>query len=341
VLDDPRDGSLDRGRPYVVSGCQHLAALAVIEDTARDSLIGPWDAAQQCNSRLHIDGPVVPQLENAEHDHVYVPQLSATIRGAATATVSRTCCSERATRLLVAALAAHRRGMRGAEHGYMHDDDDHAVAARAVLDIAAIGDTSLLFAHLNGYADNTRLLSEFLRALAAAGEETHTRAAAARAVWPAVLDHVVELVASGACPPGDGHYGEAPLAAAIPAPSFEEGYLHREYEGEPIIWADPVALTPEIERWLPLAAGHREALDTLAHLLSRLSPEQQAEVGLPWLDDLVMADPGKIANRSLLLPEWLERVRPHAASGPLERSWHRIVDALTVAGDDRAARLAD
>jgi len=321
--------------------CHHPTALAVIEDTARDCLIGPWDPAPQRNGRLHIDGPVAIQLEAAEHDHVDVPRLNAAIRGAAAAASSTACCRADASTLLAAALAAHRAGMRASEYGDQHSDNDAAVAARAVLDIAATGDRTLLFTHIDGYADHPRLLSEFLHALVAAGEETQTRAAAARQAWPAVLDHIIKLVTSGTCPRDDHQYGYTPLAAAIPTPSYASGYLHREYEGAPIPWPDPIALAPQIEQWLPIAAGHRETIDALAQLLDRLPAERQARIGLAWMEQLVMANPAVIANRSFMLPNWLQRVEPHATSEPLRTAWHRIVDALTVAGDDRVAALAD
>jgi hypothetical protein len=320
--------------------CHHVAALAIVEDTARESLIGHWDPAQQRTARLHIEGPVAPRLQEAGHDRIYVPRLSAAIRGAAPAAVSIACCRADASALLTAALTAHRRGMRSYEQAYHHSGDDAAAAARAVLEVAAAGDNSLLFSHIDDYANHPRLLSEFLRALGAAGEETGRRARAARDLWPAVMQRVIELFASGACRGDDRHYEEALLAAVIPTPSYESGYLHREYEGEPISWAGPLALAPQIEQWLPLAAGHRQPLDALLHLLDRIPADQQAQIGLPWIEQLVVANPEQIANRSYLLPEWLERVRLHALSQALA-AWHRIVDALTVAGDARIAALAD
>lgn len=320
--------------------CHHVAALAIIEDTARDSLIGPWDQDLQRNTRLHIDGPVAPRLATAKQEQVYVPQLNATIRGASAAAASSACCRDDARTLLAAALAAHRRGMHAFEHGYMHSSNDAIVVARAVLDVASTGDMTLLFSHIDDYAENPRLLSEFLRALAAAGEESQARAVTARRVWPALFDHVVEL-AEARSELQHVRFGESPLAAVIPMPSYETGYLHREYEGDPIRWADPAALAPQIERWIPVAAGQPETVDALAHLLSaREGARQAAQPGLPWMEKLVMADPEQIANRSFLLPEWLERVRPSAAE-ELLKSWHRMVDALTVAGDHRVARLAD
>jgi hypothetical protein len=321
--------------------CHHVAALRIIEDIARDCLIGPWDPNLQRRGRLHIDGPVAPQLREAERDRVLVPRLSAAIRGASAAAVSGACCHAAALQLLEALLTAHRQGMHECESGYFHSADDAAVAARAVLELAAVGRDELLTAFIDDYAPNPRLLSEFLRALVAAGEETQLRAAALTRLWPSVIERVVGLVVSGACPTDDHHYGRAPLAAVIPTPSYESGYLHREYEGEPILWADPVALAPQIQRWLTLAAGHREPLDALVQLIERVPLERQPEVGLPWIERLVMDKPKGIANRSFLLPGWLERIRPHVAAQPLLSAWHRIVDALTVAGDDRAAALAD
>jgi hypothetical protein len=97
-------------------------------------------------------------------------------------------------------------------------------------------------------------------------------------------------------------------------PSYDWGYLHREYAGESARWPNPVELTPQIERWLPVAAGHREPVDALAHLLYQLPPEQQARVGLPWMEQLIIANPDEITNRSFFLPEWLERVGPHTTS---------------------------
>lgn len=99
-----------------------------------------------------------------------------------------------------------------------------------------------------------------------------------------------------------------------------------------------MALAPQIEQWLPLAAGHREPLDALLHLLDRSLGEKQAEIGLPWIEHLVMADPDQVANRSFLLPGWLERVRSHTMSKESHAAWHRIVDALTVSATTESQR---
>lgn len=59
------------------------------------------------------------------------------------------------------------------------------------------------------------------------------------------------------------------------------------------------------------------------------------------MEQLVMADPDGIANQSFLLPDWLKGVLPAVGTGPQRTAWHRIIDALTVAGDNRIADMAD
>ena len=96
--------------------CHHAAALAVLEDLARDCLIGPWDPQRLQMSRLHIEGPVAPRLEEAADERVDVSRLSAAIRGASKAAVSNACCRAAARALLSCPLPsplAETRPRRG------------------------------------------------------------------------------------------------------------------------------------------------------------------------------------------------------------------------------------
>lgn len=54
-------------------------------------------------------------------------------------------------------------------------------------------------------------------------------------------------------------------------------------------------------------------------------------MGLPWIVSLVLADPGRIANRSFLLPSWLIEVRSAAVDANALAGWQRVVDSLVVA----------
>jgi len=96
-----------------------------------------------------------------------------------------------------------------------------------------------------------------------------------------------------------------------------------------------------VERWVSYAAGSHECVDSLVQQLGALSHEDQAGVGLVWVEKLVEGDPNHVASRTWLLPDWLREIRPRLKNAEDEASWQRIVDMLIVAGDSRVADLAD
>ena len=321
--------------------CHHVHALEFVEDMARDCMIGAWDVERQERTRPRIAGCLADALGEAQHERIEISCLSSTIRAAAIAAASPTCCKNEAAELLRAALAAHRREMHRADCGYEQNlNDDALVVGRALLDVSTPGDASLLEAHIDDYVEDALLLYGFLTALAAAGEETRERADAARRLWPSIVDWILDHIERGGRPRGDGVYRSAALAALLPA-HVPSGYFHREFTGDPIRWSDAVSLKPQIDRWVTVVPGSAWAVDALLDLLLGLRQEQQAELGLPWVDTLVTSKASAVANRSYDLPKWLRAMRQHALSKDLCAIWDRIVDALTVAGDQQVAALAD
>jgi hypothetical protein len=111
---------------------------------------------------------------------------------------------------------------------------------------------------------------------------------------------------------------------------------HAEHGQEPIAWWQPLTLQSTVESWLPLAVSST-CVDQLIGFLRPLSLEDQARVGLAWVERLVLANPGKVANRTFLLSSWLIEIRQTASGTVQQAGWQRVVDALVVAG---VARLA-
>ena len=97
-------------------------------------------------------------------------------------------------------LAAHRRSLLAYEHDMDHRGTHALIAARALLTIAADGDDAPIYEHIDAYADNPALLSNFLRALSAAAEESPDRAATAARIWPSIVAHVIGLHETGHTP---------------------------------------------------------------------------------------------------------------------------------------------
>lgn len=280
-------------------------------------------------------------LTQTADDDIYFPRLDGGIRALGPASMAQICVSTPARDLLAALLAAHRRALLAHERDMDHRGTHALIAARALLTVAAEGEDAPIFEHIDAYAENATLLSNFLRALSAAAEVSQDRAATALRIWSAVIAHVIGLQESGHTPFGGRHHDDYALAALIPNPAGEAAYLHQEVENEPIGWWEPMSWRSAVERWLPFAQGNPRCVDHLISFLGSLAPEGQARVGLPWVASLVLADPSRGANRTFLLSSWLIEVRQAASDAGLLSAWQRVVDALVVAGVSRLAPYSE
>jgi hypothetical protein len=321
--------------------CHHVTAIELAIETMRDCVLGPWDPESGRRQVIVLADPVAQSLTEAANDAIYFSRLDAAIRALSHAAKAGICVSAHASDLLVVLLAAHRRSLLAYDRD-MDSRGTHAlIAARALLTIAADGDEEPIYQHIDAYADKSALLSSFIRALSAAGEESADRAATARRIWPTVVSHVIGLHASGHRPFQDRHYGDYTLAALIPNPSGEVSYLYREIQKDQIVWWEPLAWQSTVEEWVPLAKGDPHCVDQLISFVSALTLEEQARYALRWVANLVLASPERVANRTFLLSSWLIEIRSAAYDAGLVADWQRIVDALVVAGVTRLAPYSE
>jgi len=336
--------SLDRvwEAPCAKDGtCHHSTAFQVAVTTMRDCVFGPWNPDTGRRQLIKLADPVDQALADTADNDIHFARLDAAIRALAPAARADVCVSARARELLTVLLAAHRRSLLSYDDD-MDDRGTHAlIAARALLTIAADGDDAPLHEHMDAYADNPALVLNLLRALSAAGEETADRAAIAARVWPSVVAHVLDLHKAGHAPFGDRYHGDYTLASLIPRAAGEVTFLYRELSGPPVVWWQPLSLQDTVEQWLPLAEGDPTCVDQLISFIRPLPPDDQARVGLPWIARLVLASPGKVANRTFLLSTWLVEIRQHASDAGLQPDWQSVVDALVVAGVTRLAPYSE
>jgi hypothetical protein len=284
-------------------------------------------------------GDVADAVTGIPGAEIIVPYASAAIRAAAPA-AQHGCRTEEAARLLESLLDAHRRGMTAQEDRYQHSASDALVAARALLTGSSATSQAAIERHLTAYADDAAALAEFLRAVAAAAEETAALAAAAQRAWPHIMDHVLDLFDAGHVPDSFDYRGAQALAALVPTTAYDAGYMNRELHGPPQAWTRLLEWGPQIQRWLPYAAGVSDCVDNLVSALQNLPSAEQVRVGLPWLEELITARPHAVAGRFWLLPTWLRDVRGYVRN-EFMHSWQRIVDALVVAGETRLSDLSD
>ena len=103
--------------------------MALVEDSTRTCLAGPFNYEKQADELHPITGPIEHALNDIGDRRIVVPRLGAAIRALGTAATTDNCCAGRARQLLEAVLDAHMRGMLAYEDSYQHSDSDTLIAA--------------------------------------------------------------------------------------------------------------------------------------------------------------------------------------------------------------------
>ena len=305
-------------------------------------VLGEWAPDNGRRNVVVLEEPLIESLAGADDHAILALHLDAAIRALAPAAMANICVSTRARDLLMVLLAAQRRSLLSYQQGDPDHRGTHAVvSARALLTVAEHGDDAAIYEHIDDYADNSVLLGTLLSALSAAAEETPSRAATARRIWPSVVRHVFALNDLGRKPFQDRYFEDLALAALIPNASGNGAYFYPELNGPPIKWWDPHGMQSEVETWLVAAAGRAFCVDHLMGFLRVLAPEDQVRTGLPWVSTLVLANPARTADNSFRLPTWLIERRSAAVDARLLPGWQEIVDALVVAGITQLAPYSE
>ena len=321
--------------------CHHQVGWQIATETMRDCALGGWIPDAGVRSVIVLDEPLADSLANTADDSILPSRLDASIRALAPAAKANICVSTSACDLLTALLVTQRRSLLNYENNMDQRGTHSLVSARALLTLAQHGDDAAIYEHIDAYADNSALLGNLLYALSAAAEETPDCGATARRVWPSVVRHVLDLHNRGHVQFRRDFHGEMALAALIPNAAYEAQYLYREFQEQPIVWWEPLALRSEVEAWLAPAAGNARCVDQLIGFLRMLAPEDQARVGLAWVANLVLASPGNVAKGSYLVATWLIETRSAVESAGLSPQWQQVVDALVVEGVTRLAPYSE
>ena len=322
--------------------CHHRMGWRLATEAMRDCVMSRQTDNIGMHRAMALKEPFAKSLARTPDDLIMPSRIDASIRALAPAATANICVSSEAHTLLMALLAAQRRGLLQYKGKSMDQRGTHSlVSARAALTLAQHGNDSVLFEHVDAYADNSALLNTHLRALSAAAEETPGRAAVARRIWPSLIRHVLDLHEAGHAQFDTGYSDEGALVALIPNPAVETAYLYRELQEKPIAWWEPLTLQAEVEAWLVSAVGHAACVDQLIFFLRVLTPEEQARVGLPWVAKLVLASPSRIAKGSFLVTMWLTETCYAASTVGLSAKWQEVVDALVTEGNIQLAPYSE
>jgi predicted DNA binding CopG/RHH family protein len=316
--------------PCAGSPCHHEHALGLLEQSIRDCVLGEFDQQRQQPTVELLGGELPGALETVRLDRLLSERFDPAIRGLAGASTADVCVQARARTLLIALTDVQRRALAAHDQDFDQRGTHAMVSARSLLALAAHGDERPLLADLS--LSTGARLSNMLRAIAAAAEETTVAAATATRLWSTIIDTVIDLVAREPDTVDDRDGGERALSALAPMRVQEIEFLYRELDGNPVEWRDPLAWRDAIERWLPHAAGYSHCVDSLIALIDVLPAHEQATIGLAWVRALVLDHVPTVVNRSYMLTRWLVDIRPAAEDADTLDSWQELTDALVVAG---------
>jgi hypothetical protein len=318
--------------------CIHALVLDGFRQAARLARLSGFDPAGRRRSIVPLAAEVESALAGVPAHDLLVDRLVAPLV-AAGACASSTCCAQAPARVFRDALLGALRDsvVYYAEQNYQGNDENDRLVAEVLLDA---GEAPLL-SHVRAATEHARALDGLLRDLAVVATINAPQRQAFRAVWPSVMDAVLDAVADGR-DIREERYGGARAFAGIvprPIPTGQETDLAGTVQAAGKGWPTVAELQQRIDRWLPLAEGSPEAVDSLVGFLET-APLAEQIARLSWVTRIVSADFAEVANRSYYLPSWLERLR---ASGELDAGalgeYQRMVDGLVAAGDSRALRL--
>ena len=320
--------------------CHHKVALKIVSRSYHDCAVGRSDRRERNGVDTQRKLRNAQTLAKIDVERIVPHGLLAAIRALGSAAVSGACCQGKAQRDLIMLLDAHRRAMAVHEFGFNSSDSCSLVAARAALQQAAAGRPSILLKHVLGSMPNPSILAETLRAVAVAAEEQGALAAAARRYWPQVMDAVMDAAQQHPGVLTDDRGGRQARAELIPNPANESLYQTRELCGEPQSWADLLAWSPQVERWLAIAPGTRNGIDQMVIAVQQLPVDDQIGTGLRWIETLVQATKAGRGS-TFTLAEWLHARRSDLTTPEQEAMWRRILDMQVVSGNTQVAHLTD
>ena len=319
--------------------CHHELGWWIATETMRFCVLGAWDPETGRRSVLPLEEPITESLAGVDADSILVSRLDAAIRALAPAAMANICVSSQARDLLLALLAVQHRTLLACEHDRDPDSPGSAHSRERTRPSDA-GQRWRRCSHLRAPRRLRRQLGfawqPAPRFVGSGGGKHQTGRQRRARIWPVVVRHVLELKESGHTPFRDGYYGDMALAALIPNATGGL-HLYREVDDTPIAWWNPLELVSEVEAWLVPAAGNAMCVNQLISFVSVLGSDDQVRLGLPWVANLVVADPNRIAGGTYALTPWLIEMRSVAVDPGLLTTWQRVVDDLVVAGVTRLA----
>jgi hypothetical protein len=311
--------------------CRHIIAWTAVEDGARDVAMASSRAPSGRREFRQLGDSLTTALAECPAEDLLLDRLSPPLIEACDAARSGCCAAGAAVAVRDCLLDAYARtAILWGQEGYDHRDEDQYAVAAALL-AAATSDPQPLLSLVGRLSAQARALHETLRAMVVVATYDVAARAAMRAIWPSVMDVILDVVDDGAEVFADRSWGDYAVAALVPSPAAAVSdvspiaTMRAAREG----WPTPAELNGQIERWLPHAADSGQAADNLIGLLETLPLAEQARTGLPWVDKVILPAGRGDTRGSFRAVEWLASLRDgHVLDASTRPAYDSLVDAL-------------
>ncbi|MDQ4044529.1 MAG: hypothetical protein M3173_03655, partial [Chloroflexota bacterium] len=331
VLFEHPCGRLPDGR------CWHEPAWLAIEEASRSTVLGPFQNGRRAVESL--EGNPAEALANRSDQDLMLTHIASAAAATLHAAAAPSCIQARAARLVPVLLDAYGTAARVWARGYYDwPSEQQAAFASAVLRSAGAGNGNVLVevaARLRGSPD---ALADYLGGLMVAATYEPECAGVLAEHWPALMRLGIETVRRA----DKRHRGDTEelVWKLLPSPTtlVADADLGGTLERARARWPSLDVVAESIDQWIVLARKSQMSNDTLVGLLQAQPLARQAEPGLDWVRDLVVAEDGTARSSGFLLVGWLEALRESKVLGTMTSPKYRtIVDALAL-GDFRDAR---
>jgi hypothetical protein len=312
--------------------CWHDLVWQAIDAGCRNVVLGTWSEDGQRHIEV-ITGDINLSLAQASDDSLMLPHIASAAICTLDAAGSDICIRARAQGLRDALIDAYARAAcHWAEEHYDWRKEQQAAFAAALLRWAVGDSPQVLVACAEKLRASLGALSDYLDALMIVATHESNYVSELAKVWPQLMEMGLAAIREGE-QRGPLRQEETLLGSLIPSPSAF-GYpndLDAVLVNARSNWFPLHAVSKHVVDWLARAQGQMSAVDALVGFLQTQPIQDQAQLGLEWVQSLVVSGDGTASTSGFLLVGWLGSLRQSSVLDTSTRRVYRvIVDALVL-----------
>lgn len=328
--------------------CRHEIAFELVEASLRDCRMGRFDKKAQRRRPIQIEKPS-RVLDRVAPEDMIVGRLVPAMIASSACVMAHCCVSGKAKILRDALFRAHAKGaVHWVAKNFQLDMNPEVqrMVAECVLTSAVAGDIDAFRVYSTELTNESTAFYQFLHEVARVATYDMDQRSTLCKVWPEVMAHLLEVICNespflGKSGRGQRERDEA-IASLIMRPQIrvEDAAPEATLQSAKEAWLDLDSIDTLITRWLPLAKGIPQCVDSIVGFLDTTAMTTQVSRGLDLVLIVVDGQFESVASHTWLLFDWLERLKASRSLNTVALAKvHVLADGLAAHGDWRAVRL--